>query len=388
MKNICMIAGEASGDLMGSLLASELHHRNPDLNLWGMGGRRMRQSGVELLEDASKWGAIGIVESLKVVPALLLALHRLKNALVSRKPDLLILIDFGAFNTKVARKAKELRIPVLYFFPPGSWRRNGIVHPNFAKLVDRVATPFPWSEKALQEGGISAKFVGHPLLDVVHPRINKEMFCRQYQLKSCYPIVGLLPGSRKQELTNILPVQLQAGKRIQEEYPSAAFVIPLASSVNRSFVESQIRRYAPNLKIALVEGDTYSAISASDFLIITSGTATLEAAILEKPMVIVYRGSWMTHLEYHLRRMNLPMIGLPNILAGEKFVPELIQEEANGNNIANHTLRFLNNPDQLEQMVCCLHKLKGCLGEPGAILRVAQMVYEMGGSLSTSSHDS
>jgi lipid-A-disaccharide synthase len=219
--NICLIAGEASGDLAGSLLAHELRRRMPGVKLWGIGGRWMREAGVELLEDGSRWSAIGVVESLRVVPRLLASLLHIRHALDARKPDLLIPIDFGAFNLRVAGYAKTKGIKVLYFFPPGSWRRDGGINPRIPLVVDKVATPFPWSEDALRRAGVDARFVGHPLVDVVEPKCSTEEFREAFGLSDFKPIIGLLPGSRRQEVQHILKVQLQAAKQIKKQFPNA-----------------------------------------------------------------------------------------------------------------------------------------------------------------------
>lgn len=374
--NICMTAGEASGDLSGSLLALELRRRMPDVVIWGIGGRRMREAGVELIEDASRWSSIGIAEGLKVVPRLTVTLLRLLRAMKSRQPDLYIPIDFGAFNLQAAIPARRNGIKVLYFFPPGSWRRDGSINPKLPMAADLVATPFPWSAEALNKAGVKTVYVGHPLLDVVQPETTSEEFREAFGLMDCDPVIGLLPGSRRQEISHILGPQLRAAKLIAEKMPRVGFVIPVALSVDRREIEARIASLIPDIKTVVVEGQTYEAMNAADFLVCTSGTVTLEAAILAKPMVIVYRGSRATKLEYRLRRLAIPVIGLPNIVAGKLVAPELVQAHCNAQEIAKTTLDIVGSPERMASMSAELRKVRDFLGEPGAISRVADLVME------------
>lgn len=369
--SIMIVAGEASGDLQGARLAAELKRIAPHLHIRGVGGRRMREAGVELLFDSSSWGAIGIAEALKLVPRLALILSKLKAHLNANPPDLLALIDFGAFNVRLGRHAHSRGIKVLYYFPPGSWNRDA----NCSRLIevaDRVITPFPWSADALKKVGIEADFFGHPLLDIVKPSMPKDEFCRQFGFHPERPIIALLPGSRRQEIIHNLPVQALAARKLSESIPGLQFAIPLAPSVDPDGVKA-----ISGKEIELLPGMAYDLLAYSRAAIVVSGTATVEAAILDCPMVIVYRGSRLTTLEFKLRRKRIKFIGMPNIIMDREICPELTAEEASPERIAGHMVELIPPTVERAQMIKDLADAKAVLGSPGAIQKAALAALEM-----------
>lgn len=348
----------------------------PSVRLWGVGGRRMAEMGVQLLYDSSRWGAVGVVESLRVAPALWLVQQHLKHRLAQQPPDLLVLVDFGAFNVPLAKWAKRRGIKVFYYFPPGSWRKYLPRRNDLPFCTDCIVTPFPWSAELLRQAGANAHFVGHPLLDRVQPLLSEEEFCRQLKLNPTGLRIGLLPGSRRQEVHSLLPVLRRAGELLAEREPSAQFVLALAPSVS----EQMVRRAFDGSPIPwrIAREMTYDVMAHSHMLWCCSGTATLEAAILGTPMIILYRGSRLMEIEYYIRRRSLKLtfIGLPNLIVGRSICPELLQHSATPQNIVAHSLALLPGTDGHRQQREALQEVKSLLGEPGATERAARLLLE------------
>lgn len=432
--NVAILSGEASGDLVGAALAREIAALAPHVALWGLGSARMRSAGVELVHDSGEWGAIGVVQALCVYPRVrYTAYPRVLREIARRHPAAVVLIDFGAFNMRVARWCKPRGFRVFYYFPPGSWRRTGRKGAELAHLTERVATPFPWSAEQLASLGVDVTFVGHPLLDLAQPALSRDAFLSSLGLDGERPIVGLLPGSRNHEILHNLPAMFDAAERIAREAEGAQFVVALASPAARAIAERELSAHfgraqartgggsAPDrggarpepalitpegvrltpeqagewaaartnhfgagrqpgsLPVVLVEGHTYDVIAHADTLLVCSGTATLEAAILGTPMVILYRGSRLMNLERRLRRIRPEHIGMPNIIAQRRIVPELIQEEADPATLAALTLRYLRDPEHTAAVRAELAAVRAQLGEPGASARVARMVLQTAG---------
>ncbi|MDO8585833.1 MAG: lipid-A-disaccharide synthase [Armatimonadota bacterium] len=375
---IAIITGEASGDLLGSLLARRIGEMAPDAEMWGAGGKRMREAGVDLVCPSAISGAIGISEAFKQVPGLLLEYFRVRRALLARRPDVLTLIDFGTFNKRVAGFARRHGILTVYYMPPGAWRRKarkGRVH-----LADKFITPFEWSCESLKSEGADVTLVGHPLLDVVHPALSESEFLDRLGLRPGRPVVALLPGSRKQEIKHIWPVVLRAVKLIEAEIPGLRYVVAAAGQRQAVLIESALSgANVPDIRVA--HGITYDALAYANLAITASGTATLEAAILNTPMVIVYRGSCLSHLEYLLRGRTVleEHIGLPNIIAGKRICPELLSKEATPEKIARLAIGLLKDPSSMAAMKQELLKVRSSLGQNGGDGIAARVILEAAG---------
>jgi lipid-A-disaccharide synthase len=346
----------------------------------------MRQAGVRTLYDSSAWGTIGIWESLKLVPRLL----RVKAAVAQRfradAPDLLVLVDFGAFNFRLARTVRGLPRRIVYYFPPGSWKRRP-ASPEFAALTDLVITPFPWSGDSLRAAGANAIFLGHPLLDTLAPPEAGEELLKQLGMASGGPVFALLPGSRRQELKALLPPLLGAADRILEQEPEAHFLLAMAPNVTPEMVARLSGRPSVPLvggrealplsgghQCALVPGATSQCLAAADVVLSCSGTATLEAALMGKPLALFYRVQGPAILEGLLRRHSFRTIGLPNLIAGRRICPELIQTEVNPERLASEGLDLLRNQARREQMIRDFTELRSLLGKPGGSLRAAEQI--------------
>jgi len=231
--NIAIISGELSGDLIGGALAEELKRLVPDVELWGIGSSAMQGAGVELLADSAAWGTISFTETIHIVPKMLCQIGpMLKAEIVKRKPDVLVLIDFGAFNVRAARYAKRIGLKVCYYFPPGSWRRTGRRGAGLASITDVLAAPFPWAAERYKSLGANAIYVGHPLLERVKSRMTRDEFAAQFGMDPTKPIIGMLPGSRRQEVSHLMPTLLEAAKLLYRSVPEAQFVVGVAPSIS------------------------------------------------------------------------------------------------------------------------------------------------------------
>lgn len=374
---IFVVAGEPSGDRHAALLGVELCARAP-VALAGVGQRLMRAGGFDLLCDSAGWSAIGVAESLRRVPMLHRHMRTIVRHLRSSPPDLLVLVDFGAFNVRLARRLqRQGRPPVLYYFPPRSWSREADYR-GLAGLVDRVATPFAWSVERLHAVGLDATWVGHPVVDHITPPSAPERaeLRRALGVDTASTVVGLLPGSRPQEIGAIGPTLLGAARIIAAERPATRFVLSVAPSSDERVLYHQVERAELADRVTLRSGVT-EIVRAADLVLTASGTATLEAAAALCPMVVVYRGTGLMKLEMAARRARFDYVALPNIVAAAGVVPELLAEDATPENMAAVALELLGNPAAAQAMRDRLVKVRAQLGPPGVSGRVAQMALEM-----------
>ena len=377
-KQIMLVVGEASGDIHGAHLIRALSDKDHRLRFFGVGGEQLKQTNFELLFDASKLAGMGLVELAGKLSNILRAYGSLRRSLRERRPDLLVLIDFPEFNLRLAKLAKQLEIPVLYYISPQVWAwRPGRIR-QIAKWVDHMVVVFPFEVPLYQKQGVRVTFVGHPLLDIVHCRESREALLGQLALDPGKQTIAILPGSRHREVTYHLPVLLDAACRLSQD-TGIQFLLIRASTVERRDLESILQRVP--VKIPVVENDRYEAVHACDLAWTASGTATVETALLLKPMIIVYRLSWLT---YALARMLVKTrhVGMVNIIADEAVVPELIQGNFTVDRILQETRNLLENRDLRDRIVSKLSALREKLGTPGAAQRVADIAISMIGSKS------
>lgn len=380
--SIALVAGEASGDVHGAHLAAAIARLRDDVRFWGAGGPAMRAEGVEITANTTGGGTIGVAESLKTLPAMLLKFVRLRRALIRRRPDLFVPVDFGAFNIPLARAARRNGIEVVYYIPPSSWRRRPRNADRLKECGGKVVTPFPWSASLLGEAGVDARFVGHPLVDIVKPTADRAQFLRELEFTGAQPLIALLPGSRAHEVREHLAPMLGAARIVHRELPGARFVVAAAWRADEiirriNAASGETPDFPP---VRVVERRAHECMAHCDLLITASGTATLEAAILGAPMVIIYKGTPIMRLEYVFRRAVLEdHIGLPNIVADRRVCPEIIGEQVTAQRLADEALALLTDSGALARMRSALGEVRAHLGEPGAIERAARTVLEMGG---------
>jgi lipid-A-disaccharide synthase len=368
---IVMAAGEASGDLHGARLAECLRRLEPSLGLSGMGGSRMQAAGVEILADARQMGVVGLTELWEKRRTLRAAFATLRAHLEASRPALLICIDFPDFNLLLARAAHRLGIPVCYFVSPQVWAwRRGRIR-TIRRLVRKMLVLFPFEEELYRAAGVEVKFVGHPLLDALEATPSREECRERLGLATDALVLGLLPGSRGAELRRLLPLLLQAAKKIRAASRGLTVLVGLAESGDPGAVE--VAAEAAGVAVRVIHGRTPEVMRAADFLLAVSGTVTLEAAILGTPMLITYRLGWLT---FWLARLliSVRFVGLPNLVAEDSVVPELIQYQATPGRLAATALEILGSPERLARMRAALQEVRRRLGQPGATERAAREV--------------
>lgn len=374
MKKILIIAGEASGDLHGANLVKALQERSSGLKIYGVGSRRMREAGVTMLADASEISVVGATEVLTHIGAIYSVYSTLKRFLREERPDVVVLIDFPDFNILTGKAAKKLGIPVLYYISPQVWAwRKGRVK-TIAKLVDAILVVFPFEVELYRSAGVDVRFVGHPLADVVHSPYTRDEARTHLGLARDRRAIALLPGSRRKEIMRLLPDMLLAARMLLGRFPDLQFVLPVAPTLERTFVEGFIEK--SGVPLTIIDGRVYDVLRASDAAIVTSGTATLETGLMAVPMVIVYR---VSRLSYLIGRMivSVKNIGLVNIVAGRTVVPELIQNDVTPERIAGEIGDILADPARMQRMRDDLNQVRTVLGEGGASRRAAEAVLEL-----------
>lgn len=372
-KQVLISAGEPSGEMYAAQLAAALRSRT-GAHVFGLGGPRMREAGVELLADSSEVAVVGISEVMRRLPAVWRIYQQLADEAAHRKPDLAILVDFPDFNLRLARRLHAQGVRIVYFISPQVWAwRPGRVH-LMKRLVERVLCIFPFEEKFYRDAGVPVDFVGHPLVDSVRPRAARAELCAQFGFDPADPLIALLPGSRPSELAHNFPTILDACRELLHlRGRNCNLIVGVAPSLS----ESELARYArPDLWVYLAVGQTYEVVAAADVSIVASGTATVEAALLEAPMVVVYRVSAAT--AFLARRMvRTPHFAMVNLIAGRRVVPELIQEDFTAEAVAREAHRLLTEKTARAQMKRDLAEVRARLGPGGAIDRAAGIIAGM-----------
>jgi len=367
-----MIAGEASGDNHGAKLVESIRQKNRQIQFIGLGGDHMQKAGVTLYVHLNELSVVGITEVFARRGGILSGLRTAKNLLRTMRPDLLVLIDFPDFNMIVARTAKNLGIPVLYYIGPQLWAwRSGRVK-KIKQYVNHMAVILPFETDFYRKHHVPVTYVGHPLLE--HPALpvlNKKTPSNKI-------IIGLLPGSREGEIHNLLPVMVQSADYLAGTYNAIKFLLPRAPTITydqiKSILDAQPLKNAPHIKI--VDIHARQVDQQSDLVIVASGTATLEAALTETPMIIIYK---VSPISYHLGKMliKVPHIGLANLVADQRVVPELIQDDATPENIYKTACSLLNNPLTMNQIRRKLKYIRQRLGGPGASDRTADIALRL-----------
>ncbi len=370
-----IVTGEASGDLHGANLIEAARKIDPELSFFGVGGSRMKAAGCEILIPGETISVMGLVEVIGHFPVIYRAFQTLKNVLRGAdRPDVLICIDFPDFNLRLAKEAKRVGIPVLYYVSPQVWAwRRGRVK-NISRVVDRLAAILPF-EPAFYSGlDIEVEYVGNPLLDEAAVVQSRDMFLAKYEISGEGPVIGLFPGSRRNELRYNLDTMLEAAELVLKEEPRARFLLPVASSLGRHAFDSKLS--GAGFPVVVVEDSIYDVANACDAVLCVSGTVTLQIALAGTPMAILYKMAPLTY-EIGRRLVKVPFIGLVNIVAGEGVIKEFIQHEASAENLATELLHMLRDTEYAAGIRDNLSRVREKMGEPGCSFRVAEMASEM-----------
>ena len=360
--------GEPSGDVYAGALARELRRMRPGTRVIGLGGEHLREAGAELVGDYRGLTVTGLVEALRVLPRAW-SMHRALVARAGReRPDALVVIDFPDFNFRLAAALRRIGVPVIYYVCPQVWAwRPGRLR-VLRRLVDRALVIFPFEEPIYRDAGIPVDFVGHPLLDLAVPSSSRAELFAEFRLAADAPTIALLPGSRPNELRQTLPTLTSAVPMIASQLPRAQFIVARAPNLADELFAPL--RHVHEQRIAVVAGRTDDVLAAADVVVTASGTATVQTAIHERPMVIVYR---LSPLTYRLgkRLVTLDTYGMVNLVAGRRIVPELIQDAFTPAAVAAETVRYFADPDYAERTRAALCDVRAKLGTPGASRRAA-----------------
>ena len=375
IKTVMIVAGEASGDMHGASLVREMLKIDPSLIFYGMGGNKMQEAGVKLIVNAAETAVVGLTEVISKLGTLFRTIRQMRKSLDEMKPELVILIDYPDFNLNfVAPAAKKRNIEIFYYISPQvwAWRKSRIN--KIKRLVNKMAVILPFEVDMYAAKGFEVDYVGHPLLDLVKPAYAKQESQKIFNLDESKTTIGLLPGSRLSEVVKLLPEMLRAAEILSQKIKPVQFVLPLADTLEKKTVDDLVSGFA--VKVKVISGQTYDVVSCCDLAIVASGTATLETALLNVPMVIIYK---IAPLSYFVGRMivDVQNIGLANIIAGKTVVPELIQGDANGNRIAAEAMAILSDEERKQEIITELAAIRGKLGDPGAARKTARLAYDM-----------
>ncbi|MDO8525902.1 MAG: lipid-A-disaccharide synthase [Candidatus Omnitrophota bacterium] len=368
---ILIVAGEPSGDLHAASLVRSLKALDPGLQFFGMGGTILKDAGADITFDISALALVGFVEVWKNIWAVGRTYKGLLRKIDMERPSLAILVDYPGFNLRLAKELKKRAIPVIYYISPQvwAWGRDRI---NLIKrYVDRIIVFFKFEEELYKLRGINAEFAGHPLVDTVRASRTREETLKIYGLSKDKAAIALLPGSRSNEITTLLPIMARAAKLINARMPDTQFVIARYPDLARGMYERAVLESGADIKIA--DGDAYNVVASADFAIVASGTATLETAIIGTPLIIIYKVKLLTYIAYNFVA-RLRFLGIVNIIAGKEVAPELLQYAATPEKISEKAVSLLSDGKKLEQMRKELAGVKRSLGSPGASARAAGAV--------------
>ena len=372
IKKIFIVCGEPSGDLLAGDLVQAIKKLDPTIKVAGVGGVYLEKAGAEIFCNIKELSVMGFFDVLKKLPKFFKLKLLILEKINTHKPDAIILVDFSGFNLRLA-KAINKRIPTIYYVSPQVWASREKRVNCIRDFISKMIVLFKFEEEFYRQHGIKANCVGHPLISLVQPTLEKQKMLSNLKISSNQKVIALLPGSRKQEIKMLLPLMLKTAQLINKEIPDTKFIIAKSPNLDIQIYQKECKKYALNLKI--VDGKTYDCLNIADFCLVCSGTATLETAIMQKPFVIVYRMNLLNYLLYR-PQIKIPYIGMVNIVAGKKIVPEFIQFNARPEMISRAALDFLQKLELAKQMLKDLAYVKSSLGEPGAAERAAKLILE------------
>lgn len=373
---IMMSAGEASGDMHAAAVAAEIKKENPQVDIFGMGGKNMREAGVRIVYDIEHLGIIGFVEVLKHLPLFFKLIKFLKETMVNEKPDVLVCIDYPGLNMKIAHAAKEMGIPVVYYIAPTIWAWKKGRAKQIARDVRQVASIFPFEAEAYKKAGAPVTFVGHPLADTVKTSMSFEKAMEYFGGQKDKKRILLMPGSRKNEVSGLLPVMLDACKLISEK-AECQFYLPKADTISDEFLKSFLSKY-PELSVTVTEGKQYDLMQICTACIASSGTATLETALMQLPTVLIYKlapATWF--IAKHV--VEVKYAGLPNLLLQKEVTPELLQDQVTAENIVSIIVPWITDEQIRARNINEIQEVRKRLGDAGAVKRTARLILKTAG---------
>lgn len=357
---------------MAGNLADAIKTVDPNIKISAVGGRYLAKAGCEIFYDIKELSVMGFFDVLKKLPKFIKLKKIILDKIDADKPDAIIFVDFSGFNLRLAKSINK-RIPAIYYVSPQVWAsREGRIN-RVKKFISLMVVLFKFEEEFYRQRGMQATCVGHPLLDLAKPDLEKQEFLANFRIFPSKKIIALLPGSRKQEVSLILPLMLKAARLINKVIPQTQFIIAKSPNLDTQVYQNLCKNFSLDLKI--IDGKTHDCLNMAEVSLVCSGTATLEAAIAQKPFVIVYKTNLLNYMLYR-PQIKIPYIGMVNIVAGKKIVPEFIQFGANPKKIAESILKFLKEPAAANQLSQGLAMVTNNLGAPGAAGRAAKLILD------------
>jgi lipid-A-disaccharide synthase len=362
---LAIVAGEVSGDIQAGRLIKEIKVISPDLKIWGICGPRMQGEGVEEISDITELAVVGFFEVIKNYGRIRKVFYKILDEIKKRKPNAVVLVDYPGFNLRLAKEIKKIGIPVFYYISPQVWAWGKGRLKQIREYVSKMIVIFPFEKEFYEKENIPVEFVGNPIIDVIENyKLNEENLKRELDVSSGEKLIGILPGSREKEILRHLPVFLETAKKIKD----AKFVIAAASENTYRLIDAVLGEEKCSFPVLL--GRAYEIMNASDLVLTSSGTATVETACFETPMVVIYKLNWLSYFFIKLAA-DIKYIAMVNVIAGEKIVSEFVQNDANPSNIAKAAVGILENPVKIKTE---LIKIKQKLGEKGAAKRAAEII--------------
>lgn len=372
IKRLVIIAGEESGDIHAAAFVRQLKARHANLEISGIGGKHMQDAGVNLISDLARFGVTGLSEVIRHLPVIRRAFKDIKAHLTANKPDLLVLVDYPGFNLRLAKFAKQvLGLRIVYYISPQIWAwKAGRIH-TIRDCIDHMAVILPFEKKLYEEAGVPVSFVGHPLVDTVKDSEDIKASREKLGIPQDRRIVAMLPGSRTHEIERLMPVLCDTANRLFSQFNDLHFVIPVAGTINPDLIKSYFTNKA--LPYTLINSNAIETVACSDCVVVASGTASLECALLIKPMCIIYKASRLTYLAA-FRLIKIKYLGLCNLLQNEMIAPELLQYDCNPQELTRVVIDLLNNDEIKQRMIVRLQRLKQSLSNQSADCTIAELI--------------
>lgn len=376
MLKIMVSAGEISGDMHAAAVLKKVKEKYPQVEIFGMGSTALREIGAEIIIDPTEISTIGYIEAFKNLRQHFKHLSKLKQLLAERKPDLVFLVDYSAFNMKLAKACSQAGIKTVDYFPPSAWVYNKRRAAKMASYGTKIAAVFPMEKEVYEQAGAEVTFVGHPLLDLVEVEAQKSELKKEFKIKDEERVIGIFPGSRRGEIESLLPEMLKAASQLKKEKDNLKFLLSAADGIEKEYLQSFMEK--SQLEAEIIEKSNYKIMKTAEFIITASGTTSLEAAILNTPQIICYQAAWSS---YFLAKyiFKIEFVGLPNIIYGSQLLPELLQNDFQAEKLLEISLEWLNDQNKLNKIKKKLQTVKEKLGGGGAVDKTADLLLKEGG---------